>query len=294
MDKKGYLNNTYYKPDCIIFVFNFENKKYYDYMKLCCKYYIKNYNLIYLFGINLNKNNVNKYIEDDSKQFINSNSLKFIRINEDNEYYIKNFLNDLLIELEKGENKKIIEQGNFNIIKKNSKKIYKILFVGGSSTGAKTSLVNRLISNSFNESNCSTIGLEYKFKSIDLKSGNKITLQIWDTSGQDRFINILKNYCKGAHYIIIGYDVSSRNSFESIRNYFEVISNNINDKSIALYLIGNKIDLCDRREVSEEEGRALANKLNLKFFEISCKDDIGIDEFYDDLINDILDDLDKN
>ena len=92
MDKEGYLNNTYYKPDCIILVFNFEKQKNYDYIKLCCKYYIKNYNLIYLFGINLNTNNINKYLYNDSEEFSHSNNLKFIRINEDNENYIKNFL----------------------------------------------------------------------------------------------------------------------------------------------------------------------------------------------------------
>ena len=60
-------------------------------MKLCCKYYIQNYNLIYLFGINLNKNNINKYIYNDSEKFAHSNNLKFIRINEDNVIYIKKF-----------------------------------------------------------------------------------------------------------------------------------------------------------------------------------------------------------
>ena len=260
-------------------------------MKLCCKYYIKNYNLIYLFGINLNKNNINKYIENDAKQFADSNNLKFICINEDNENYIKNFLNNILIKLEQNENNNNIinqENININIMKEIPPKIYKILLLGDSGIRAKTSLIRRLTENSFINDYLTTIGIDFRIKLINLKSGNKIKLQIWDTAGQERFRTITKTYYKGAHYIVLGYDVTDRRSFKSIRNWwFKDVSNTINDKFKLRYLIGNKIDKCDRREVSEEEGRALANELNLKFFEISCKDNIGIDEFYDDLIIDI-------
>ena len=141
MDKKGYLNNTYHKPDCIICVFNCENEKYYDYMKLC-KYYIKNYDLNYLFGINFNKYNnknyIKNYIEKDAKQFAYSNNLKFICIYEDNENYIKNFLNYLIIELEKN------NQENINIMKEIPPKEYRILLLGDCAIGAKTSLAARL------------------------------------------------------------------------------------------------------------------------------------------------------
>ena len=67
-----------------------------------------------------------------------------------------------------------------------------------------------------------------------------------------------------------------------------MIINDDNKDGHTYSIIGYKFD---SREVSEEEGRKLADELNLHFFEISCKDGIGIDEFYDDLINDILDDI---
>ena len=294
IDEKEYLNYTYHKPDCIIFVFNFENQKNYDYMKLCANYYIKNYNLIYLFGIKLNKNNINKYIENDSKQFADSNNLNLIQINEDNEDFSKSLLNNLLIEFEKKENKDIINQKNINIIKEITPKIYKIVLSGDSGIGAKSSLIQRLIDDSFENAHLTTIGFYFRIKLINLKNGNKIKLQIFDTAGQERFRTINKIYYKSAHYIVIGYDVTDRNSFKNIKNvWFKEVLNSITDKSRLRYLIGNKIDKCDRR-VSKEEGRALANELNLKFFEISCKDNIGIDEFYDDLINDILNNFENN
>ena len=123
MAKKEYLNSTYHKPDCIIFVINMKYPKDYEFMKVCCKYYIKNYNLIYLFTINLSK-----HIENEVKQFANLNNLKLIRINEDNKNYIKNFLNNLLIELEKNENKNIINQGNIKIMKEIPSKEYEIFY----------------------------------------------------------------------------------------------------------------------------------------------------------------------
>ena len=131
-----------------------------------------------------------------------------------------------------------------------------------------------------------TIGVNYNIKFINLKKGNKIRLWILDISGQERFRSV--GYYRKTDYFILWYDVTVRESFENIRNWwFKDVLEFINYKPKG-YLIGNKIDLCDKREVTEEEGRALANELNLHFFEISCKDDIGIDEFYDDLINDIL------
>ena len=113
-------------------------------MKLCCKYYIENYNLIYLFGINLNTDKNDENLYNDEEEFVHSNNLKFIRINEDNENYIKNFLNNLLIELEKNENKNIINQGNIKIMKEMRPKEYKILLLGDSCIGAKTNLMLRL------------------------------------------------------------------------------------------------------------------------------------------------------
>ena len=250
MDKHGYLNNTYYKPDCIILVFNFENKKNYEYMKLCCKYYIKNYNLIYLFGINLNTNNINKYTYNDSEEFSHSNNLKFIRINEDNENYIKNFLNNLLIELEKNEDKNIINQGNIKIMKEIPSKEYEIFLLGDSAIGAKTTLIWRLVKGIFPESSISTLGVDKHKKLINLKSGNKIKLDIWDISGQDRFSGTLfRRYSKETSYFIFGYDVTDEESFNNIRNWFEDVLSCINNKPRG-YLIGNKIDLSDSKEVS--------------------------------------------
>ena len=133
-----------------------------------------------------------------------------------------------------------------------------------------------------------TITYDFITKLINLKNGNEIKLKILDTPGIERLRSMAKNLSEGAHYIVFGYDINDRISFKNIRNWLELTSFNIIDNSRLGYLIGYKIDQYEDREVSEDEGRVLANELNLHFFEISSKDDIGIEEFYDDLINEIL------
>ena len=144
-------------------------------------------------------------------------------------------------------------------------KEYNILFLGDPGIGAKTSLILRLSEGLFKVDPLLTIGMEFRTKLINLKSGNKIKLRMWDAAGQDKFRNIVKNYYKGIHYFIFGYDVTDKNSFDIIRNWFKDVSNSSNKPRG--YLIGNKIDLFDKRKVSEEEGRELAYKLKMKFFE---------------------------
>ena len=111
--------------------------------------------------------------------------------------------------LEKNENKKNINQENFNISKEITQKVYKILLLGDSAIGTKTSLLRRLTDDSFVDIHLCTIGVNYILKSIKLKYGNMVKLQIWDTTGQDRLRNMIKHYYKKTNYIIIGYDVTS-------------------------------------------------------------------------------------
>ena len=100
-------------------------------------------------------------------------------------------------------------------------KLFKVLFIGDSNTGAKTSLIYRLVEHSFIDNNfLPTVGGDFKLICLTNYLGDKIKLQIWDTCGQARFRNINESYYKGAHCIVIGYDVTDKNSFDSIKNYY--------------------------------------------------------------------------
>ena len=91
--------------------------------------------------------------------------------------------------------------------------VYKIFLLGGSNSG-KTNFLKRYTDSTFQELHLTTIGFDYKLKSMKLKSGKNIQLQIWDTPGQERFLLITKNYYKAAHGIILIYDITDKYSFE--------------------------------------------------------------------------------
>ena len=113
-----------------------------------------------------------------------------------------------------------------------------------------------------------------------------IKLQIWDTAGQERFRTITKTYYKGAHGIILTYDVTDQNSFKNIRNWIKQIEANA-QTNVCKVLVGNKCDKPDR-VVTEEEGKKLADDFNMSFFETSAKTNQNVNEVFNFLTQEIL------
>ena len=159
---------------------------------------------------------------------------------------------------------------------------YKILILGDSSVG-KTCFLTRYADDRFEDTHIATTGMDYKLKNITLENGKTVKLQIWDTLGQDRFRSITKNYYKGAHGIILIYDITERKTFESVSNWVKTIRDEADEK-VVIVLAANKSDFEEKRQVSQEEGEKLAQDLNLTFFECSAKDNKNINETFDDLV----------
>ena len=99
----------------------------------------------------------------------------------------------------------------------------KCVVVGDGAVG-KTCLLVRYAYDSFSPTFITTIGIDFKIKHLDLDDA-KVKLQIWDTAGQERFRTITVSYFKGAHGIILLYDVTDRETFESIRNWIQQVGN---------------------------------------------------------------------
>ena len=166
-------------------------------------------------------------------------------------------------------------------------KLFKLLLLGESCTGAKTCLLHRYIYNSYPCNHLTTIGIDFKIKMVYTDFG-AIKLQIWDAAGQERFRVISSTYVKGSHCIILGYDVTDRQSFEEIRKYwYNFVMENKGGISPLMYLVGNKIDKPDR-VVSDEEGKSLANDLNMKYFGVSAKTGENVDILFDDIVNSLI------
>ena len=106
-----------------------------------------------------------------------------------------------------------------------------------------------------------------------------------DTAGQERFHTIAKSYYKGAHGILLIYDVTNQKSFENIKKWLTQIKEEASSKVVVI-LVANKID-SEKRVISKEDGESLAESFGLGFHETSAKNDININETFQDLIEKI-------
>jgi|TARA_B110000305_G_scaffold200730_1_gene228101 Ras-related protein Rab-1A len=133
-----------------------------------------------------------------------------------------------------------------------------MLLIGNSGVGKSCLLVRYAVSinvifnnlhitqeNSFNENFFNTIGVDFKIKTIQM-DGQNIKLQIWDTAGQERFRTLTASYYRGAHGIIVVFDVTERETFENVRQWMQEIERFASD-NVCRVLVGNKCDLEDRR-----------------------------------------------
>ena len=158
---------------------------------------------------------------------------------------------------------------------------FKVLILGDPSVGKSCFLI-RYTEDTFQDVYLSTIGMDCKYKKVDLENGESIRLQLWDTAGQDRFRSITRNLYKGAAGIILIYDVTNRKTFESIKNWVESIRAEVSNK-VVIVLVGNKIDKKEQIDVKTEEGDNLAEEFNLPFFECSALTGENINEAFVEL-----------
>ena len=123
-----------------------------------------------------------------------------------------------------------------------------------------------------------SIGVDFKLKNIEIDS-KKIKLQIWDTAGQERFKTITTSYYKGAHAILIVFDITDRDSFDHVRNWMADIDK-FAKEGVLRILVGNKCDLEQNRKVRKEEAEEIAKKYGINYIETSAKDTINIDDLF--------------
>ncbi|VDK43702.1 unnamed protein product [Anisakis simplex] len=181
-----------------------------------------------------------------------------------------------------------VVNGLFQILmaKKQYDLLFKLLLIGDSGVG-KTCILYRFSDDAFNTTFISTIGIDFKIKTIELK-GKKIKLQIWDTAGQERFHTITTSYYRGAMGIMLVYDITNAKSFDNIAKWLRNIDEHASE-DVEKMLLGNKCDMADRRVVSRERGEKIANDHGIRFLETSAKANIQIDKAFYDLAEAILD-----
>jgi Ras-related protein Rab-1A len=158
------------------------------------------------------------------------------------------------------------------------------LLIGDSGVG-KSSLLLKFTDRVFTDHYISTIGVDFKIQTLQLDD-KIIKLQLWDTAGQERFRTITTSYYRGAHGIIIVFDITDKESFANIKTWITEIDRFASD-NVCKILIGNKSDLEKQREVSIEDAKELANKYKIDYIEASAKDSTNVQQLFVELTRQI-------
>ena len=155
--------------------------------------------------------------------------------------------------------------------------LFKVLFIGDSGTG-KSSLILRFVDDSFNTSFISTIGVDFKIKTVDI-DGSKIKMQIVDTNGTEKFRSFVRSWYRGAHGVILVYDVTNSHSFSNLKDFLEEIENH-GPVGVSKLIVGTKTDLHYERDVDFASAKTFADELGIQIMEASAKSKINVDEIF--------------
>ena len=168
-----------------------------------------------------------------------------------------------------------------------NKNVIKIILLGNSEIG-KTSLINVYEGKNFADKMLSTIGSQYTRKEMIIND-EKYIIQMWDTAGQEKYRSINKIYIKGSNIVIFVYDVTNKNSFIDLSDFWVDYVQKLIGKEIIFGIVGNKIDLIDNIKVEKEEGEKYAKEVGAFFRETSAKEEPeGFNEFVDQLIKEYI------
>ena len=155
----------------------------------------------------------------------------------------------------------------------------KVVLLGETGVG-KTSIITRYVSNTFSQYVMTSTGSAFVSKNIILDENNKVKLQIWDTAGQEKYRSLAKIFYQSTAVAILVYDITTKSSFEGIKNYWAKEIKNNSPSDIIIAVVANKSDNYLEQEVPTEEGKDLAKQLNAIFSSTSAKLGNGIDELF--------------
>lgn len=156
--------------------------------------------------------------------------------------------------------------------------IFKIILIGNSGVG-KSCILKRFVKRNFEESHKCTIGVDFLMKTITI-NGQTVKLQLWDTAGTEKYKSMSASYYRGAHVAFVVFDITSPSSFDALPHWFESYYKNGPEGQKNVILIGNKKDLAELRQISQEDAENFARNNNMIYFETSAKDGDNIEHVF--------------
>ena len=164
---------------------------------------------------------------------------------------------------------------------------FKLILIGDTSVG-KTSLMYKYTKNEFPEQFQSTIGIDTIFKNITYK-GFKINVRIYDTAGQEKYRSIIKNYFKGSNGVFVFFDLTNKNSFDILKSWIKDIDENIDNKDYKFLILGNKNDLINIHQVSDNDIAQFEKNNGFKIIKTSARTGDGVKEAFEQMFDQIMD-----
>ena len=167
----------------------------------------------------------------------------------------------------------------------NYEMMFKVVLVGDSSVG-KTNIMSKYLKNEFHEDSKATVGVEFGSKQFNIE-GHQTKAQIWDTAGQERYKAITSAYYKGAKGAFVVYDITRKQSFDSVDRWINDLKAAA-DKKLSIIIIGNKCDLEDQRQVNKEQGEEKAKNYEVAFMETSAFSGENLDKAFEKMMNEVF------
>ena len=191
----------------------------------------------------------------------------------------KNSLN-----VQSGSNNSIVQKNSIS----NAGAECKVVILGDSAVG-KTSIAMRFIENRFPESHVVTLGAKFQQPKVVLKNGSTLRINLWDTSGEEKFRSMLPIYFRNINGAILAYDIGDKKSFESVEYWLSVLDSHVKKENIVVYLVGNKKDLLlNDRKVDPITAETLAENNKMMFTEVSAKTGEGVHEVFKQLAEELV------
>ena len=159
----------------------------------------------------------------------------------------------------------------------------KVVLLGEIGVG-KACIITRFITGEFNPNTISSVHTQYKYTKQMIFNDKAIKFDIWDTAGQERFRYIARIFYKDAKIICLCYDITSKESFEELKDYWYEMQAKLNTNGDPIYaVVANKSDLYQNAQVLDEEGKAFAKSINGIFQSTSAKFNIGITSLFENI-----------
>jgi len=163
----------------------------------------------------------------------------------------------------------------------------KIVILGDSAVG-KTSIALRYIENKFSDAHIVTLGATFQQPRVKLKNGNTVKMNLWDTTGEEKFRSMLPMYYKSAKGAILTYDIGNKKSFDSVEYWIEELNEHVRAENLVLFLVGNKKDLPpEERQIQTATAAKIAEEQKMLFLEVSAKTGKNINELFSTLAEEL-------